>query len=159
VARHIRQYPGNASRPTIPTALVNFGESANFPLLLGAVVTLCAASTLAHLLVVSVLRRRRDSGLLKVLGFTRRQVAAMVFWQAATVAGVGIVAGVPLGLVAGRIVWRVFALNAGVVAVPVVPGWLIVALASGCMFAAIAVAIVPAAAAARSPAGLVLRTE
>jgi hypothetical protein len=33
--RHIRQYPGEASRPTVPTALVNFGESANFPLLLG----------------------------------------------------------------------------------------------------------------------------
>jgi hypothetical protein len=33
--RHIRQYPGEASRPTVATALVNFGESANFPLLLG----------------------------------------------------------------------------------------------------------------------------
>ncbi len=159
VARHIRLYPGNASRPTVPTALVNFGESANFPLLLGVVVTLCAASTLAHLLVVSVRRRRSDSGLLKALGFTRSQVAAVVFWQAATVAVAGIAFGVPLGLVAGRIVWRIFALNAGVVAVPVLPGWLIVAVSSGFLLAAIAIAIVPAAAAAKSPAGELLRTE
>jgi len=159
LARHIRQYPGEASRPTVPTALVNFGESANFPLLLGGVVTLCGAATLAHLLAVSVWRRRRDSGLLKALGFVRRQVVSVVFWQAATVAVVGIVVGVPLGLVAGRVVWRVFALDAGVVAVPVLPGWLIAALAAGVLVAAIAIAIVPAAAAARSPAGQVLRTE
>jgi hypothetical protein len=159
LARHIRQYPGEASRPTVPTALVNFGESANFPLLLGGVVTLCGAATLAHLLAVSVWRRRRDSGLLKALGFVRRQVAAVVFWQAATVAVVGIVVGVPLGLVAGRVVWRVFALDAGVVAVPVLPGSLIAALAAGILVAAIAIAIVPAVAAARSPAGRVLHTE
>jgi hypothetical protein len=159
LARHIRQYPGDASRPTVPTALVNFGESANFPLLLGGVVTLCGVATLAHLLAVSVWRRRRDSGLLKALGFVRRQVAAVVFWQAATVAVAGIVVGVPLGLVAGRVVWRVFALDAGVVAVPVLPGWLIAALAAGVLVAALAIAIVPAAAAARSPAGQVLRIE
>jgi len=159
LAGYVRQYRSNASRPAVPTALVNFGESANFPLLLAAVVTLCAASTLAHLLVVSVRRRRRDSGLLKALGFVRRQVAAVVFWQAATVAVVGIVVGVPLGLVTGRIVWRVFALNAGVVAVPVLPSWLIVALASGFLFAALVIAIVPAASVARSPAGQVLRAE
>jgi FtsX-like permease family len=159
LAGHIRQYPGDASRPIVPTALVNFGESANFPLLLGGVVMLCGAATLAHLLAVSVWRRRRDIGLLKALGFVRRQVAAVVFWQAATVAVAGIVVGVPLGLVAGRVVWRVFALDAGVVAVPVLPGWLIAALAAGVLVAAIAIAIVPAAAAARSPAGQVLHTE
>ena len=159
LARHIRQYPGDASRPTVPTALVNFGESANFPLLLGGVVALCGAATLAHLLAVSVWRRRRDSGLLKALGFVRRQVAAVVFWQAATVAVAGIVVGVPLGLVAGRVVWRIFALDAGVVAVPVLPGWLIAALAAGVLVTAIAIAIVPAVAAARSRAGPVLHTE
>jgi ABC-type lipoprotein release transport system permease subunit len=159
LARHIRRYPGNVSRPTVPTALVNFGESANFPLLLGGVVTLCGAATLAHLLALTVRRRRRDSGLLKALGFVRRQVAAVVFWQAATVAVAGIVAGIPLGVVAGRVVWRVFALDAGVVAVPVLPGWLIAALAAGVLVAAIAIAIVPAAAAARSPAGQALHTE
>jgi putative ABC transport system permease protein len=138
---------------------VNFGESANFPLLLGGVVTLCGAATLAHLLAVTVGRRRGDSSLLKALGFVRRQVAAVLLWQAATVAVVGIVAGVPLGLVTGRVIWHVFALDAGVVAVPVLPGWLIAALAAGVLVAALALAIAPAVAVARSPAGQALRTE
>jgi hypothetical protein len=159
LARHIRQYPGNASRPAVPTALVNFGESANFPLLLGTVVTLCGAATLAHLLAVTVSRRRRDSGLLKALGFVRRQTAAVLFWQAATVAVVGIVAGVPLGLIAGRVIWHVFALDAGVVAVPVLPGGLIAVLVSGFLVGALVIAILPAVAAARSRAGQVLRAE
>jgi len=40
-------------------------------------------------------RRRTETGLLKVLGFVRRQVAAAVCWQAATVALAGIAVGTP----------------------------------------------------------------
>lgn len=43
--------------------------------------------------------------------------------------------------------------------VPVVPGWLIGALALGILIAAGAIVIFPALAAARAPAGQVLRTE
>ena len=113
LARHIGQHTGEAYRPRVPAALVTFGESANFPLLLGAVLVLCGAATLAHLLVVSVSRRRRESGLLKALGLVRRQVAEIVCWQATTVAIIGITAGVPLGMAAGQAIWRVFAINLG----------------------------------------------
>jgi ABC-type antimicrobial peptide transport system permease subunit len=139
--------------------LVNFGGSATFPLLLGAVLVLCGTATLADLLVVSVSRRRRESGLLKALGFVRRQVAGVVFWQATTVAIAGIAAGVPLGIAAGQAIWRAFAINLGAVAVPVTPGWLIGALAAGVLVAANAIAVVPALTAARSRAGQLLRTE
>ncbi len=50
------KHPGDAYRPKVPAALVSFGESANFPLLLGAVLVLCGTAALAHLLVVSVSR-------------------------------------------------------------------------------------------------------
>lgn len=70
----------------MPTALVSFGESANFPLPVAVVVAVCGLATLAHLLAVSVSRRRKESGLLKSLGLIRGQLAAIVFWQAATVA-------------------------------------------------------------------------
>ena len=63
---------------------------------------LFGAATLTHLLVVSVSRRRREIGLLKVLGFVNRQVASAVIWQATTLALVGIVIGVPVGVLAGR---------------------------------------------------------
>ena len=117
LARHIHRHPYDAYRTAVPTALVSFGESANFPLLLGAIIVLCGAATLAHLLAVSVRRRRRENGLLSSLGFVRRQLGEILFWQASTVAVAGLLAGVPLGLVAGHAIWRAFAANLGVVGV------------------------------------------
>ena len=66
------------SQPLAPTSLVNFGEAVNFPLIFGAMLAVFGAATLAHLLVVSVSRRRREVGLLKVLGFVNRQVVSTV---------------------------------------------------------------------------------
>jgi hypothetical protein len=159
LARHIQRHLSDVYMPTVPTALVNFGESANFPLLLGIIVALCGAATLAHLLVVSVARRRAESALLAALGFTRRQLAATVLWQSAAVAVVGIAVGVPLGIAVGRAIWRAFAVGVGVVPLPVVPGWLIAALAVGVLAAALAIAAIPALLAVRSHPARDLRAE
>ena len=114
---------------------------------------------MVHLLLVSVARRRRETGLLKSLGFIRRQVAAAVCWQASTVALVGIVVGAPIGIAVGRVLWRVFATNFGVVPVPVVPLLTLAALAVGVLAAANVLAAVPALTAARSHPGPLLRAE
>jgi hypothetical protein len=159
LARYARQNPDSFATPIVPTALVSFGESANFPLLSGIVVAACGIAALAHLVVVSVARRRRESGLLKALGFVRGQLAAIVFWQAATAATVGIAVGVPLGLAAGRAIWRAFAREVGVVPVTVFPGWLIGALGGGFLVAALVIAVGPALTAARARASAVLRAE
>ncbi|MGN6175805.1 MAG: ABC transporter permease, partial [Streptosporangiaceae bacterium] len=159
LADHIRRNHDNASRPVVPVALVNFGGSANFPLLLGGVVALCGLATLAHLLVVSVARRRTERGLLMAIGMVRRQLAAIVFWQATTIAVAAIAAGIPLGIAAGQAIWRAFAISLGVVPVPVVQAWLIGALAASVLLTANALATVPAVTAARSRPGQLLRTE
>ena len=101
----------------------------NFPLILGCVLAVFGVATLLHLLVVSVVRRRREVGLLKALGFVNAQVAATVLWQATTVALVGIIIGIPLGIVVGRVVWNAFATNLGAVPVATVPGATIAVLA------------------------------
>ena len=111
--RYLAAYPSITSQPLAPTSLVNFGEAVNFPLIFGVMLAVFGAATLAHLLVVSVSRRRREVGLLKVLGFVNRQVVSTVSWQATTLALVGVVVGVPLGLVVGRAVWNTFADNWG----------------------------------------------
>src|SRR5947208_7708361 len=41
----------------------------------------------------------------------RRQLATIVFWQATTVAVVAITAGIPLGIAAGRAIWRALAIS------------------------------------------------
>jgi hypothetical protein len=159
LARYIRRYPNLTYRPAKPTVLVNFGESVDFPLLFGVALSVFGAATMVHLLLVSVTRRRRETGLLKSLGFVRRQVAAAVCWQATTIALAGIAVGAPVGIAAGRVLWRVFATNFGVVPVPVVPALLLAALAAGVLAAANLLAAVPAVLAARSHPGQLLRAE
>jgi hypothetical protein len=159
LARHIRQYRADVALPVKPTELVNFGESVNFPLLFGAMLSLFGAATLVHLLLVSVTRRRKETGLLKVIGFVRNQIAAAVCWQATTVALVGLVVGVPLGVLAGRLVWRTFATTFGVVPVPVVQPWPLAALAVAVLAAANLLAVGPALLATRSRPGELLRAE
>ncbi len=139
--------------------LVNFGESVNFPLLFGVALSLFGAATMLHLLLVSLARRRRETGLLKSLGFVRRQVAAAVCWQATTVALVGIVVGLPAGIAVGRVLWWVFATNFGVVPVPVADPLLLVALVAGVLAAANGLAVVPAVLAARCHPAQLLRAE
>ncbi len=151
---------GSASRPTIPTSLVNFGEAVNFPLILGCVLAVFGMATLLHLLVVSVVRRRREMGLLKALGFVNVQVGATVLWQATTVALVGIVIGVPLGIVVGRVVWNVFATNLGAVPVAAVPVSTIIILPIAVLVVANLMAVIPAVTSARNRSvGQLLRTE
>jgi ABC-type lipoprotein release transport system permease subunit len=159
LARHISAHPLLTTLPGKPTVLVNFGESVNFPLLLAVALAVFGAATLLHLLLVSVARRRVEAGLLKALGFVRRQVAAAVCWQATVVALVGIAVGAPLGIATGRVLWRVFATNFGVVPVAVVEPVLIAALAVGVLAGANLLAAVPALLAARSQPARLLRAE
>jgi ABC-type lipoprotein release transport system permease subunit len=88
------------------------------------------------------------------LGMVRRQLAAILFWQATTVA----MAGIALGIAAGQATWRPFAVSLGLVPVPVVQAWLIGALAAGALLAANALATVPAVTTAPRP-GPLLRAE
>ena len=159
LARHVSKYRQFTGSEQEPVELVNFGESVNFPLLFGAMLALFGAATMVHLLLVSISRRRSEAGLLKVLGFVRYQVAAVVSWQATAVALVGIAAGIPLGIAAGRVVWRVFATNFGVVPLTVVEALPVAALALGVLAAANVLAFFPALLAARSRPAQLLRGE
>jgi ABC-type lipoprotein release transport system permease subunit len=159
INRYLATYQSIAAVPIAPTSLINFGEAVNFPLIFGAILALFGAATLAHLLVVSVSHRRREIALLKVLGFVNAQVGSVVAWQATTLAMVGTVFGVPLGVVIGRAVWRAFANNLGAVPVPVVPIWLVVALVAGVVAVANLIGVMPAMAATRSKADQLLRAQ
>jgi predicted lysophospholipase L1 biosynthesis ABC-type transport system permease subunit len=159
LGRLARAYPSEVNFPVPPTNLVNFGQAVNFPILFGLALALFGVATLVHVLVVSVTRRRREAGLLKALGFLRRQVALAVSWQTTIIAAAGIVAGVPVGIAVGRLAWQAFAVGLGVVPVPVVTAWVIAAVAAGTVLTANVLAAGPALAASRSRPGSLLRTE
>jgi hypothetical protein len=159
LSRYLKNDQSISALPSTPISLVNFGEAVDFPLIFGVILAAFGAATLAHLLVISVARRRREIGLLKVLGFVDSQVGYVVAWQATTLAGIGIIVGTPLGIVIGRAVWRAFANNLGAVPVSVVPIWLLVALLAGVVVVANLIAIVPAFVATKSKPKELLRAQ
>lgn len=130
----------------IPTSLA-------FTLFVGALIALGLT------LVSSVNRRRRDLALLKALGFTQRQLASAVAWQATIAAIVGLVVGLPVGAIIGRELWSAFARSISVVPEPTVPIVALVLVAVGALFFANAVALLPGRRAARISAALIFAIE
>ena len=152
-------YPRLVEFPIPPDNLVNFGQAVNFPLILSVVIILFGIAALLHVLLVSVSRRRRESGVLKAIGFLRRQVALTVVWQAVTIGVIGVLVGVPVGAVVGRVAWRTFAEHLGVVPLSVVKGWSLGAVALGTLAIAGLLALWPALLAVRSHSTSQLRSE
>ena len=72
---------------------------------------------------------------------------------------IGTVIGVPLGIVAGRLAWNLFARAIYVVPHPSVPALTIFFIAVGSLVLANLVAAIPGRIAARTPTALVLRAE
>jgi ABC-type lipoprotein release transport system permease subunit len=154
-----RRFSGNLTPLAVPTNLANFGQAVNFPLLLGCALAVFGVATLEHLLLVSASRRRREFALLKVLGFLRSQIRASVSWQAGTVALIGVVFGVPLGVVVGTEVWQAFASNLGVVPLTVVSLGAVGAIVAGVVVISVTLAVAPAIAASRTRPAFDLREE
>ncbi len=142
-----------------PSDVVAYKDVRSTPIVLSIVLALLATMTLAHGLVSSVRRRRRELALLKTLGFTRRQVSSTVAWHASTVVAIALLFGIPLGIVAGRWAWSTLATDLGAVIVPVVP-WLVLAIGiPALLFLANLVAFIPGRIAARLRPAIALRSE
>ncbi|HTZ10678.1 MAG TPA: hypothetical protein VMB72_16515 [Acidimicrobiales bacterium] len=71
----------------------------------------------------------------------------------------GVVLGVPLGLVVGHLAWVAFASNLGVVPFLVTPAWVIALLGLGAVVGANVLAVGPALVAAGQAPGPALRGE
>jgi hypothetical protein len=139
--------------------IVNYGTMGVTPALLAAALAAGAVVALGLTLVASVRRRRRDLALLKTLGFIERQLMAAVAWQASVAAVIGIVIGVPLGIVVGRWLWTLFARQIYAVPEPSVPVLSVALVALGTLVLANVVAALPGLIAARTPTALLLRAE
>ena len=142
-----------------PAEIVNYRSSTSIPTALAALTTAGALSALGLTLASSVRRRRRDLAILRVVGFTRSQLVATVAAQATTVALIGIVVGMPIGALAGRALWGLFAGQVHVVDSPALPFATLAYVALAALALANAAALLPARAAARVPAALALRSE
>ena len=95
---------------------------------------------------------------MKALGFAPRQLAAVVAWQSTITALVGVVVGVPVGIILGRQLWTLFARNFDAVPDATIPVVSVVLVAVGALVFA-NLAALPGRIAARTPTALVLRAE
>ncbi|MGH2715544.1 MAG: FtsX-like permease family protein [Thermoleophilaceae bacterium] len=153
------QREASATPPPRPADVGNWGRVDAFPYLAAALIGVGAAALLAQALITSIRRRDRDLAIFKTLGFERRAMRATVAWQASTVAAIGVLVGLPLGVGLGRFGWNLFAAELGVVPEPMAPAWSALLVIPAALLLANLVALVPAAIAARIRPALVLRAE
>jgi len=142
-----------------PGDIRNYAAVRDTPLVLAAVLALLAIGTLAHVLLTGVRRRRRDLAVLKTLGCTRSQVHGMVAWEASALAAAALVAGIPLGVIAGRWAWAVFADATGVASQAIVDLPLVLLAVPVTLLLANVIAAWPGWTAARLRPATVLRAE
>lgn len=142
-----------------PAEVADAGTLRATPAYLAYALAGAAVAALGLTLIASVRRRRRDLALFKALGFTQRQLAAAVAWQATVAAVIGLIIGVPAGALIGRELWILFARSIYVVPGPTVPVLSLVLVGVGALVFANLVALVPGRSAARTSAALVLRAE
>ena len=129
--------------------IVNVSELRVAPLVLGGVLLASLALGLWLAVTLSVRDRRRELAVLRALGFAGRDVRRSVRWQGLTLVAVGLVVGIPLGIIGGRAAWRFFADQLGVIPRTSVPlSWLALEVLLTAVLGWFAVAL-PARAAAR----------
>jgi hypothetical protein len=144
--------------PRPPGEVAKLDQVRDLPRILAMFLAALAVMALLHALAQTVHRRRGELGVLRAIGFTRRQVAGTVGWQGAALAFVGAAVGLPAGIAVGRWLWTGVAQGLGVapapeVAIPlvlVVPGAVALATLTGLALGALS---------ARSPAAAALRAE
>jgi hypothetical protein len=107
----------------VPRSVANLDEVEVFPQSLALLLGVLAAAFLLHALAVGARRRAGELAVLKALGFSRRQLRSIALAQATTIAAVGLVIGLPLGIGVGRTVWATLADNLGVVTEHRLPSW------------------------------------
>jgi ABC-type lipoprotein release transport system permease subunit len=142
-----------------PSTYSSLSNLLTLPFWLGCFLALLAVATVAHALTTTVRRRRQELAVLAALGLSTRQARLSITVQATLLAIVGLLGGVPLGIAAGRVLWRTindalsFLYVAPLALVAVLVVWPVAVAVANLLVAA------PARQAGRIRPAVVLRTE
>jgi len=142
-----------------PPEIIDAGSTRDVPFGVAAVLAAVGAVGLGFAAWASVRARRRDVAVLRTLGFSDSQVRRSVQLQMIATMLAGLVVGVPVGMISGRLLWRAFAEQLGVLPEPASPAGPVVMALTGGMAIALIAAQLPAALATRARPAQGLRTE
>jgi hypothetical protein len=101
-----RDFSGSIREPSPQAAVRNLGRLRAVPWLIAALIAILALATLLHALVTLLARNRNALAVLAVLGFTRGQRRGACVFATVALVLVGVVVGIPFGLLVGAHVWR-----------------------------------------------------
>ena len=142
-----------------PPDVRNLQRVAGAPLVLTLVITLLAAASLAHALMLMARAARRDLTVLRALGGSRRQARASLLWLATALVGPPLVLGAAVGVIGGRIGWQAITTGRALDQAPVLDMAWIAAVIVGGLVMANAVAWLPARRSVNASPAAVLRAE
>jgi ABC-type lipoprotein release transport system permease subunit len=161
-SQRIGRLSGGTNRPlhaAVPLEVDRLQQLHALPWLLGAFLSVIGVLGLGYGLVTSVRRRARELAILKTVGFRRGQIGGAVATQATAYAVVGLVIGIPLGVLVGRAAWSRIAGRSGFEVVSVVPLAIVALVVVATLVIVNVVAWFPARRAARVRPAVVLRSE
>jgi hypothetical protein len=145
--------------PFAPRQRTEITDIRVLPVALGGFLALLAIGAVGHALVTAVQRRAPDIAALRALGLTRAQARWAAAAQASVFGLAGLFAGIPLGLAAGRVLWRA---AAGIIPVyyqPPTAPWALLLIGPAVLACVLALALIPGGRAARLPVAPLLRQE
>lgn len=148
-----------AAPAELPPELTNLDGVLTLPRILVVFLVLLAIAALAHVLVTTIRYRRTEFAILRALGFTKPNTALVVAAHSTTVGLVGLVIGIPIGVIVGRLGWAWVAHKVPLVFVEPVAIEAVLLIIPVALIIANVVGAIPGQRAARLKPAAVLRTE
>lgn len=139
----------DAAPATEPLDISNLRNVRSLPALFAVFTMVLAVGTVAHVCASVVRRRGTELAVLRAMGLTPRGTRGAVAWQATTLSLIGLLVGLPLGVIVGRLLWGVIADLTPLVFVPPLAGMALAVAIPVAVLAANAIALLPGRRAAR----------
>ena len=109
------------THPVRPASVADVDSMRRVPMLLAGAFAVTMAASMFAGIASGTRARRRELAVMRALGGTPRQIRGSIRWHSFVVAAVGLLVGLPVGVVVGRIAFSTFARDLGTAPRPYVP--------------------------------------
>lgn len=121
-----------------PARILNFSRVRSVPQIVEVFAGLLTLLVLVHSLAMVAGRRRRDLSVLRALGMRPQEARRVLWWHGGILGAMVVTIGIPIGVVAGRLLWHALADSIESVYAPRLPWAVLAFLAGGLLVISIA---------------------